>query len=90
MSNDDERMLELFGSAACPFTAELREQLEWDRRAFVEYDVERDAAARARLLQLTGGQRMVPVLVEDGHVAQIGWNGRGCFVGEHVENDGQS
>ena len=32
--------LELFGGGGCPFTAELREQLEWDGREFVEYDVE--------------------------------------------------
>ena len=29
---------------------------------------------------LTGGQRTVPVLVEDGKVIQIGWQGRGCIV----------
>ena len=26
------------------------------------------------------GQRTVPVLVEDGKVVQIGWQGRGCVV----------
>ena len=31
--------------------------------------------------EATGGQRTVPVLVEDGKVAQIGWQGRGCIVG---------
>jgi hypothetical protein len=30
---------------------------------------------------LSGGQRTVPVLVEDGKVVQIGWQGRGCVVG---------
>ena len=50
-------------------------------REFVEYDVEPDAAARERMRELTGGQRTVPVLVEDGQVVQIGWQGRGCVVG---------
>jgi glutaredoxin 3 len=27
------------------------------------------------------GQRTVPVLLEDGKVLQIGWQGRGCVVG---------
>ena len=73
--------VELFGTKSCPFTSELREQLLWDRREFVEYDVEEDEAARRRLLQLTSGNRTVPVLVENGRVVQVGWQGRGCTVG---------
>ena len=34
----------------------------------------------ARMRALTGGQRTVPVLVEDGKVVQIGWQGRGCVI----------
>jgi glutaredoxin 3 len=30
---------------------------------------------------LAPGQRRVPVLVEDGRVIQIGWQGHGCTVG---------
>jgi len=72
--------LELYGTAACPFTRDVREALEWKRRAFVEYDVEADIDALDRLTALTG-QRAVPVLVEDGRVVQVGWQGRCCFVG---------
>ena len=71
---------ELFGTASCVHTAELREWLEWNRREFVEYDVERDAEAFERMRAATGGQSTVPVLLEDGKVAQIGWQGRGCVV----------
>lgn len=73
--------LELFGSAGCPFTREMREWLEFQGREFVAYDVDADPGARARLLALAGPQRLVPVLVEDGKVVQIGWQGRGCIVG---------
>lgn len=72
--------VELFGAATCRFTGELREWLEWNGREFVEYDVERDPKAIAKMCVLTGGQRMVPVLVENGRVVQIGWQGRGCIV----------
>ena len=72
--------VELFGAEGCPYTSELREHLEWNGVAFVEYDVETDAAARARLLALTG-RASVPVLVEDGRVKEIGWRGRCCVVG---------
>ena len=72
--------LELFGTATCPFTRDARDALEWKRRTFVEHDVEADAEALARLIALTG-QRAVPVLVEDGRVVQIGWEGRCCVLG---------
>lgn len=72
--------IELYGAARCPYTQELREQLLWENRDFVEYDVEEDPAALERMRQLTGNGRLVPVLVEDGQVTRIGWQGRGCLV----------
>lgn len=74
--------LELFGMRSCPYTAELREDLEWRGLEFVEYDVESDSWALGRMLKLTQGQRTVPVLVEDGRIKQVGWQGRGCMVGQ--------
>ena len=73
--------LELYGSARCPYTQELREWLEWTRRDFREYDVDADPEARARMNALDSSVRTVPVLVEDGKVIQVGWQGRGCVVG---------
>jgi glutaredoxin 3 len=72
---------ELYGSARCPYTQELREWLEWTRRDFQEYDVEADSEARARMYALDSSVRTVPVLAEDGKVTQVGWQGRGCIVG---------
>ena len=74
--------LELFGSARCPHTSEMRDWLEWKRSDFVEYDVEADPAARSRMREVAGGQRTVPILVEDGKVIQVGWQGHGCIVDE--------
>jgi glutaredoxin len=72
--------LELYGSTQCPHTQELRDWLEWTRRDFVEYDVDADREARTRMRSLDGGSRTVPMLVEDGKVIQVGWQGRGCVV----------
>ena len=72
---------ELYGTASCPYTREMREWLEWHNREFEEYDVESDAEAFVRMWEATGGQRTVPVLIEDGKVTQIGWQGRGCVAG---------
>ncbi len=71
---------ELFGTASCPYTQEMREWLEWQGRDFIEHDVDRDAEALERMRAATGGQMTVPVLLEDGKVARVGWQGRGCVV----------
>ncbi|MGI8824827.1 MAG: Uxx-star family glutaredoxin-like (seleno)protein [Chloroflexota bacterium] len=72
--------VELYVSPSCEFSASAREDLEWRRVDFVEYDVEADPDALARMLKLTGGTRTVPVIVEEGKPPQIGWMGRGCSV----------
>jgi glutaredoxin 3 len=58
----------------------MREWLEWQRKDFVEYDVDKDTTARQRLHALSGGQRSVPVLVEDDRIIRIGWEGRTCVI----------
>jgi glutaredoxin 3 len=72
--------LEIYGTSRCPYTQEMREWLEWLGNDFVEYDVDIDADARKRLHTLAGGQRSVPVLIEDSKVVQVGWQGRTCMV----------
>ena len=72
--------LELYGTARCPYTGEMRDWLEWKRSEFVEYDVEADPVARVRMREVAGGQRNVPLLVEDGKIVQVGWQGHSCIV----------
>jgi glutaredoxin len=73
---------ELFGTARCSYTAEMRDWLEFRNCEFVEHDVERDPAAMSRLRELAPGQLAVPILVADGRVVEIGWQGRSCYVGK--------
>lgn len=80
MTEREDSGVVLYGAAGCPFTAELREDLEWRGVEFVEHDVEADRAALERMLALTGGRAQVPVLVEGGEVSEIGWRGRSCPV----------
>jgi len=76
--------LELYGTASCPYTEELREWLEWTRKQFIEYDIDTDAEARERLRSLDSSLLTVPILVEDGQVIQVGWHGRSCVVGSKL------
>ena len=72
--------LELYGTSRCPYTQDMRDWLELSRREFDEYDVEADPEARRRMRELDSGLRKVPVLVEDGKVVHVGWQGHGCPV----------
>jgi glutaredoxin len=74
-------LVELFATQSCPYCAQVREQLDWDGTEYVEHDVEADTAALARLTELAGTNAIVPVVVEDGRVTQVGVGGRGCYVG---------
>jgi glutaredoxin len=82
--------LELYGSSGCPYTQEMREWLEWHEKEFVEYDVDSDPSALERMIEATRGQRTVPVLIEDGKVTHIGWQGRGCIVGRNTSPGGEN
>ena len=72
--------LELFGMARCPYTGEMREWLEWSGSEFVEYDVEADPAPARACVKWHAGNATFRVLVEDGKVVQVGWQGRSCIV----------
>jgi glutaredoxin 3 len=63
----------------------MRDCLEFRRCEFVEYDVEADPVARRRMEELEGGQRNVPLLVENGKVVEVGWQGRSCIVDGNKE-----
>lgn len=64
----------LYTSNDCAFSAELRDRLERDGASFQEINVSECREALPELLKLTGGKRVVPVLVDDGgvHVAPFG------------------
>ena len=72
--------VELYTAAGCEHSAAAREDLEWRGVDFVEYDVEKNREAYERMLGITGGNRTVPVIVEEGKPVQVGWMGRGCIV----------
>ncbi len=64
--------IELYTASGYPYGAAAREDLEWRGVEFIEYDVEQDRDAYERMLELTGGNRTVPVIVEEGKPVQIG------------------
>ncbi len=66
-------MVIIYGKDSCPYTADARGH--YGSRGEMKYiNVKKDADALRRMLELTGGQRRVPVIVEDGKVT-IGFGG---------------
>lgn len=76
----DAVVREVFGTRTCRYTLELQDDLEWDGHPYTMHYVDEDESARLRLARLVDGPCVVPVLVEDGVVKQVGYNGRGCYV----------
>ena len=62
--------VQIYGKSDCPYTSAARRDFE-KRGVAVEYfDVEEDAAAMREFLQLSRGDRRVPLIVDGGRVSQ--------------------
>jgi glutaredoxin len=59
----------LYTIGGCPYCARVRESLEIARRSYTEIDVGMRRERLPELLKLTGGRRVVPVMVDDAGVA---------------------
>lgn len=75
-----ENKVELYTTVGCQHCEAAREDLEWRGVEFIEYDVEKDREAHERMISLTGGNRTVPVIIEEGKPPRVGWMGQGCFI----------
>jgi glutaredoxin len=66
--------VQIYGKDTCPYTSAAR--LDYRKRGVaVEYfDVKKDAAAMERFLDLSGGDRRVPLILERGRVT-VGFGG---------------
>lgn len=63
----------IYGKDSCPYTRSALDA--YQARGPVDYvNVRKDAAGLARMLDVSGGQRRVPVIVENGKVT-IGYGG---------------
>ena len=63
----------IYGKDSCPYTQSAL--AAYEKRGPVEYvNVKKDPAGLARMLELSKGQRRVPVIVDDGAVT-IGFGG---------------
>ena len=68
------KAVDVYGKANCPYTTSAR--VDFARRGYeVRYfDVKKDPEAMGRFLDLSGGDRRVPLIAEGGRVT-IGFDG---------------
>lgn len=66
-----DKKIVIYGKDGCPYTDQARLSYG-DRAEFI--NVKNDPSKMQEMLKLSGGQRRVPVIVEDGKVS-VGYGG---------------
>jgi glutaredoxin 3 len=66
--------VDIYGKDTCPYTRAAREECAARGLEVRYFDVQRDAAAMRRFLELSAGDRRVPLVVEGGRVS-VGFGG---------------
>jgi glutaredoxin 3 len=75
--NDDRVQVKIYTKPGCPYCAKAREFYTEKGISFQDLNAQDNLEYRAEMLALTKGDPTVPVIVEDGRLKQIGWEGRG-------------
>ncbi|MFV0387774.1 MAG: Uxx-star family glutaredoxin-like (seleno)protein [Pyrinomonadaceae bacterium] len=57
----------------CPYCEKARQHFNSEGIEFIEYDAQNDVARRDEMLDYTGGDLTVPVIVKSGEYVQSGW-----------------
>jgi glutaredoxin 3 len=64
----------IYTKEGCPYCAAAKKHYTDQGVAFTEVDVHKTPGAREKVIELAGGKRIVPVIVEKGEV-KIGFGG---------------
>ena len=64
----------IYTKEGCPYCAAAKQHYADQGVAFKEIDIYATPGAKEKVLELTGGERIVPVIVENGKV-QAGFGG---------------
>ena len=67
----------LYTKPGCPYCAKAREHYSAMGVIFEDRNAQDNLAYRKEMLAYSDGDPTVPVIVEDGILKQIGWEGRG-------------
>lgn len=69
--------VKIFTKPGCPYCEKARQFYRASGIEFQEFNAQDNMSFRREMLSITDGDPTVPVIVEDGRLKQIGWEGRG-------------
>ena len=67
----------IYTKPGCPYCAKAREHYTQKGIAFEDRNAQDNLDFRKEMFSFSNGDPTVPVIVEDGKLKQIGWEGRG-------------
>ena len=67
----------IYTKPGCPYCAKAREHYTQKGIAFDDRNAQDNMEYRKQMLAFSKGDPTVPVIVEDGKLKQVGWEGRG-------------
>jgi glutaredoxin 3 len=67
----------MYTKPGCPYCAKAMDWYRAEGIPFVEKNAQDDRGHRKEMLRYSQGDPTVPVIVVDGRLKQIGWEGRG-------------
>ncbi len=74
MTSENAPEIVIYTHPDCSFSVAAKMEYRRSKAAYTEIDVAREPERIPALLELTGGERITPVIVEDGKVT-IGYKG---------------
>jgi glutaredoxin len=69
--------VKIYTKPGCPYCAKARDFYNERGIPFKEFNAQDNMKFREEMLSISKGDPTVPVIVEDGKLKQIGWEGRG-------------
>lgn len=69
--------VKIYTKPGCPYCQKAREFYTQQGIAFQEFNAQDNMKFRQEMLAISKGDPTVPVIVENGRLKQIGWEGRG-------------
>ncbi len=65
--------LVIYGKPNCPYCAKAQDYYNENNIEFIEYDAQNDKQRQREMLEYTGGDLVVPAIVENGVYIGSGW-----------------
>jgi glutaredoxin len=65
--------IEMYVKPDCPYCQRARDYYNEHDIEFVEYDAQHDKRRQREMLEYSGGNIVVPCIIQDGEYVQSGW-----------------